>query len=139
MSNKIANNNKISLYNNIFGEEKGILELTLKDFIYKDNKLYINNSYFYQNKGLIIFYSPLCKHCNKLSETLINIALSYLNLFGIGSVNTENIEDGNDYLSVYAKITDVPTIKYINEKGIIVDYPHSYNADNFLFYINMNI
>jgi thiol-disulfide isomerase/thioredoxin len=139
MSNKIVNNNKISLYNNIFGKEKGILELTLKDFIYKDNKLYINNSYFYQNKGLIIFYSPLCKHCSNLSETLINIALSYLNLFGIGSVNTENIKDKNDYLSLYAKITKVPTIKYINEEGLLIDYPHSYTNDNFLFYINMNI
>ncbi len=37
------NNDKNSLYKNIYGEEVSILELTLKDFTYKNDKLYINN------------------------------------------------------------------------------------------------
>jgi len=138
MANNIKNN-KNSLYNNIYGEDKGILELTLKDFNYKDKKLYINNEYFSRNKGLIVFYSPLCKHCNKISELLITIALSHLNIFSIGSVNSENINEGNDYLCSYANITKFPTIKYITDDGVLLDYPHSYNIDNFIYYININI
>ena len=132
-------NKKNSLYNNFFGEEKGILELNLKDFIYKDKKLFINNPYFERNKGLIIFYSPFCKYCKKISDLLIKIALSHLNLFSIGSVNSENIEDGNDYVCSYANIQKFPTLKYISEEGIILDYPYDYNMDNLIYYINMNI
>lgn len=130
---------KNSFNNNIFGEEKGIVELKLKDFIYKDKKLYINNPYFSRNKGLILFYSPLCKYCIKLSDTLINIALSHLNLFSIGSVNCFNIKDGNDYVCSYANITEFPIIKYINDDGELLDYPHSYQIDNLIYYININI
>lgn len=135
----LKNNNKNKLYNNIFGEEKNIIELKLKDFIYKDKKLYINHPNFKTKKGLILFYSPLCKYCYKLGDLIINLAHSYLNLFSIASVNCYNIEDGNDYVCGYAKIKKFPTIKYINEDGSLLDYPHPYEIDNLIYYININI
>jgi thiol-disulfide isomerase/thioredoxin len=138
--NKNNNENKKNIiYKNIYGLDKGIIELTLQDFIYKKNKLYINNSYFSERKGLIIFYAPWCKHCVKLSDTLINLALSNINLFNFGSVNVENTEKGNDYLSIYANINRLPTIKYINKDNYLVDYPFEYNIDNLVFYVNTNI
>ena len=135
--NKNENNKKTQLFKNIYGLDKGIIELTLKDFIKKKNKLLINNSYFEEKKGFIVFYAPWCKHCVKLSDLLIELALSNINLFYFGSVNIENIEDGNDYLAVYAGIKKLPTIKYINSDGILKDYTFKYDADNLIFYINM--
>jgi thiol-disulfide isomerase/thioredoxin len=138
MENNKNNNIINSLYKDIYGIEKGVLELNLSDFVYKKKNLYINNSYFDKKKGFIIFYAPWCKHCKKIADTLINLALSNINLFYFGSVNAENIEMGNDKLCVYANIKKFPTIKYINEDGSLEDYKHNYNYDNLIYFINMN-
>ena len=132
------NNNKNSLYKDIFSIEKGIIELKLKDFIYINKKLFIKNNYFIDKKGLIMFYAPWCKHCHKLSELLIDLALSNTNLFYFGSVNCEDIENKNDYLCSYANIKKFPTLKIILEDGSIEDYKSEYNADNLIYYININ-
>jgi hypothetical protein len=130
---------KYILYQDLFGEETGIIELRLKDFIYKDKKLYMKNEYFEINKSLILFYSPLCKYCKLLSKILINLALSHINLFYFGSVNSDNIEEGNDYVCKYAEIKNFPTMKYITSDGSLKEYPHKYNIDNFIYFININI
>ena len=133
------NNNKKSLFKNIYGIEKGIPELILSDFVYKDKILYINNEYFKNKKGFIIYYAPWCKHCIKISELLTELALLNFNLFNFGAVNAENIENGNDYLCIYSDIKKFPTIKCINDDGTLEDYKYDYNIDNFIYYINTNI
>jgi len=141
--NKLNKNNKKNdlIFSNIYGIDKGVIELTLKDFIYdkKNKKLYINNDYFFENKGIIIFYAPWCKHCVKLSDMIIDLAISNLNVFYFGAVNVENIEDGNDYLSIYGKINRLPTIKIIKEDKSLENYKFEYNIDNLIFYVNTNI
>lgn len=137
--NKNENNNKTQLFKNIYGLDKGIIELTLKDFIKKKKNLLINNNYFEEKKGFIIFYAPWCKYCLKLSDLLIELALSNINLFNFGSVNIENIKDGNDYLAIYAGIKKLPTIKYIETDGSLKDYSYKYEADNLIFYMNSKI
>jgi thiol-disulfide isomerase/thioredoxin len=144
MNNKKKKLNKLKINNvfkNIYGKEKGIIELTLKDFIYnkQNEKIYINNKYFSEKKGIIIFYAPWCKHCLKISETMINLALSNINLFHFGAVNLENIKDGNDYLGIYANIKELPTLKIINEDNTLENYPFNYDIDNLIFYVNTNI
>ena len=135
------NKNKInnSFYKNIYGEEKGIIELKLEDFVYKNNKLYIKNDYFNDKKGFIIFYAPWCKHCIKLSTLLIDLALSNINIFNFGAINIENIKDGNDKVSVYENISELPTIKYIKNDGTLEKYNNDYDIDNLLYFINTNI
>ena len=137
IKNKI-NEEEINIYKNIYGIEKGIIELTLKDFILKKKKLFINNDYFNEKKGLIVFYAPWCKHCIKLSDLLVELALSNINIYYFGAVNVENIKDGNDYLSVYGNIKKLPTLKYIDKKGKLIDYTFKYNYDNLIFFINNN-
>jgi len=131
----IKNNN--SFYKDIYGEEKGIIELKLDDFNYKDKKLYIKNSYFNDKKGLIIFYAPWCSHCKKISNLLIDLALLNINIFNFGSINAENIKDGNDKICTYENITKFPTIKYINTDGTLLDYQYEYTLDNLLYFINL--
>ena len=134
----IKKNNNInkakSLYKDIYGVEKGIIELNLSDFTYKNKILSIN-----QNKGLIIFYAPWCKYCKKISDLLIKLALSNINLFNIYAVNAENLEGGNDYVCTYAGIKEFPTLKYILEDGTLKDYEYEYTQDNLIYFINMNI
>ena len=136
---KKLNNDKVNLYKNIYGNDKYIPELKYKDFIYKNKKLYINNEYFSSNKGFIIFYAPWCSHCVKMSQLFIDLAYSNINLFNIGAVNCENIEEDNDKIAIYANIKYFPTLKIIDSDGSLKDYPYEYNADNLIYYINTNI
>lgn len=133
------NKKNIFLYKNIFGVEKGIIELVLSDFEYNNKKLFIKNDYFNEKKGLIIFYAPWCGPCKKISNLLIDLALSNINIFNFGAVNSENIKDRNDYLCLYANIKKFPTIKYIKENGELEDYKYEYNPDNLIYFINTNI
>ena len=137
--NKLTN--KINVSKNIYGINKGVIELTLKDFIYnkKNKKLYINNNYFSENKGMIIYYAPWCSHCVKLSELIVELALTNLNIFYFGAINIENVEDGNDHLAIYGDIHKLPTIKIIQPDKSLENYKFDYNVDNFIFYINTHI
>ena len=135
------NKKSLNIFPNIYGDDKGVIELILNDFIYNDKnkKLFINNKYFSENKGLIIFYAPWCKHCIEISQNISDLALSNINLFPFGAVNVENIDNGNDYLAVYAKIDKLPTIKVIKDDNSIENYPFKYDIDNLIFYVNTNI
>ena len=92
-----------------------------------------------QNKGFIIFYTPWCKYCKKTSDMFIDLALSNVNIFNFGSVNLEDVKNGNDYLSIYGNINKVPTLKYIDENGVLINYDFEYNNDNLIYFININI
>jgi len=140
--NKINKNNKndiTSSYKNIYGENKGIIELKYKDFIVKNNKLFINNKFFDENKGFIIFYAPWCSHCKKMSDYLIDLALDNLNIFPIGSVNIEDTKNKNYKLTQIAQIKQIPTIMYISNNGSLKYYKYDITIENLKYFINMNL
>jgi thiol-disulfide isomerase/thioredoxin len=139
MLNKNNIKNKNNFFQDIYGIEKGIMELKLKDFDYINNKLYINNKYFSDKKGYIIFYASWCKYSKKISNLLIDLALSNINIFNFGAVNSDNIKDGNDKLCIYENITKYPTIKYINSDGTLSNYNNEYTLDNLLYFIDTNV
>jgi len=127
------------MYDNIYDENSCVTELTMRDFIYKDKKLYLRHKVFEGLPSLIVFYAPWCKSCQHLSDSIIEIAYLKQNTFRIGSVNAENIENGNDILCSHAKIKHYPTLKIVQSDGSLEDYKGTIHMDNILFYINTMI
>jgi thiol-disulfide isomerase/thioredoxin len=138
---EIKENEKKINYENIYGKNDDILELTYSDFIDRNNKLYIKNNYFTihnTKKGFIIFYAPWCKHCLKISGLIRELASIYKNIYNIGSVNCENLEDKNDVLAIKANIDQFPTIKIINNDGTLSNFNKEYSLDNLIYLINIS-
>lgn len=131
---------------NIYGNGTGVQELIKKDFFFKKNKkilLNISNINFIKPKnkkfGFILFYTPWCKHCNNMKDIWSELAIENINNFYFGSVNCENLKEGNDYLSAKLKVTAYPTIMVINKNGRLTEYIGSIERGNLLFYIQRNI
>ena len=135
------NKNNLINFKNIYGEETGIIELKYKDFQINKSSIKIKNNFFDHNnyKGFIIFYAPWCKHCVELSSEFINLAQDNLYIFPIGAINIEDVKNKNDKLAQKFKIEQIPTVKYIDSKGIIKDYPYDISIENLRYFINMNL
>jgi thiol-disulfide isomerase/thioredoxin len=137
--NSDNSDNSNSYLKNIYGINKGIIELKYKDFKIKNKKLYINNKYFTENKGLIIFYAPWCKHCKDISSDLIDLAFSNLNIFPLGAVNIEDTKNENYKLTKIANIIQIPSAMYISKDGSLKKYNYDIKIDNLKYFINMNL
>lgn len=133
------NNNYNSLFKNIYDINKGIPELVYSDFKYKkkDKKLYINNDFFKDKRGIIIFYAPWCIHCKTLAQLMFELAAEYVNLFYFGAVNIENSEDKNDILRIYANVTTIPKVMYINDDYSLSEYKYPLTEDNLIYFISL--
>ena len=128
--------NKPTFYQNLFHPDNGVHELVLKDFIYKNKKLYLKHKAFH-HKGFIMFYAPWCSHCKDFKKEYENIALDYIQNIPFGAVNVENAEDGNDQLRIYANVEGVPTLFNIHKDGYLEEYKSDINYDNLLYQVNM--
>ena len=138
--NKNKNNRKnISLYRNLFNLENGVHELVFKDFQIKDSKIIIKNKMFRKNKSFVLFYAPWCSHCKNFKREYENLALDYIQITSFGSVNIENVKDGNDKLRIAANIEGIPTLKIVNHEGYLEDFNSAVNYDDLLYFINMNL
>ncbi len=133
-------NNKfeIKIYKNLFHSDNGVHELIYKDFDIKENKIFLNNSFFRKNKGFVLFYAPWCSHCKTFKKEYEELAMDYIQMFPFGSVNVENVKEGNDKLKVIAKIESVPQLMTITKEGFIKKYDSTYDYDDLLYYINVN-
>ena len=125
-------------YDDIYKEYSGVIELKYKDFKIINKKIYITNKNFIEkNKGLIVFYAPWCKHCNIMGDDYSELAIVYKNIFPLGAVNIEDINNNNDLLSSAAKIKTYPTIKKIGKNGLLQNYDTKFNKDNIVYYISI--
>ncbi len=127
------------IYRDIFTENSGVFELKYKDFIFKNDKVYIKNNNFKNNKGFVLFYAPWCSHCKKFSPEYSDLALNYVNLFPFGAINIEDTVNKNDILRGKSKVEYIPVLKYIEKDGELKDYKSKYDYEDLLYFININI
>lgn len=137
-TNKNKNNSPHTIYKNLFDNENGVTELVLSDFDIKGKKIKMKNKKFSRGNGFVLFYAPWCSHCKNFKQEYENIALDYIQNFPFGAVNVENVRDGNDRLRHLAGIDGVPTLKYIDENGLLHDFQSNINNDDIIYFINMN-
>lgn len=138
---KMINYNKkdgSNFYKNLFHIDNGVHELVYDDFIFKHNKLFIQNKSF-PNKGFVMFYAPWCSHCKSFKKEYENIALDYIQNIPFGAVNVDNVADKNDQLRILAKVDGVPTLFIIHSDGYLQEYKSDINYDNLLYQVNMII
>lgn len=117
--------------------DDGIIELKLKDFIYKDNTLYANYPYF-NGEGLILFYAPWCAHCKSFKYDYISIAQHYLNLYPFGAVNCDDVAHGNNKLETYAQIKYYPTLMYVNKDNSITEFNGPLSVNSIIYHVSLN-
>ncbi len=129
---------KNNMYKNIYGIDDKVSELKCRDFLIKKDELFIKNKEFLDNKSLIIFYAPWCKHCNKMYDDIRELSITNLYKFKIGSVNINDIENKNYILSDTLKIKHIPSIYIIKNKKL-VSFNKEATFENIFYYINMNI
>ncbi len=139
--NNIKNKTK-NLYEDMYDNNTGIIELKYKDFTYdkKNKSLKCNHPLFnHIKKGIIIFYAPWCPHCIDMYDDIIELSINYMNIFPIAVVNIEDLKNKNDILTSYANVTKYPTMKVLNKNLILENYNNDLSKDNITYYINMNM
>lgn len=120
---------------NLFTIDSGVPELVNKQFTRKKNFVFLNKKVKGNFRGLILFYSPWCKSCDKFKYKWAELARLFKNRFFIGAVNVENQLMNNEQLRADLKITQYPTIKFVNKDGKITDYKGTKNPNDIIHFI----
>lgn len=128
-----------NFYKNIYNSKDGIIELKFNDFQIKKNKVFIKNKKFKENKSIIIFYAPWCSHCRNMYDSIVELSLTNLNKFQIGTVNISNAKSKNYLISNALGITTIPKACILTQKNELVIFDKSINYENLFYFINMNL
>ena len=118
---------------NLYDKYSGVIELKGKDFIHKNNKVYINHKEFKDKNGLIMFYAPWCRHCQNMVEMWSDLAIQFKHQFTIAVVNCENKD--NHKICSKIDIKYYPTIKYVSKDSLLHNYDEPYTKDDFIYFI----
>ncbi len=131
------NISQVSIYKNLFDDKDKVFELVKNDFNISPSKISLNPKKFKNHpKSLILFYAPWCTHCKEFKKKYIDLAMDYFLTYSFGAVNIENTKDKNDELRYLAKIEYIPTLKYVDDKGDLQDFPYTVDYDNIIYFLN---
>ena len=119
---------------NLYGNS--IPELTGKNFTVNNKKVFLKGNYK-ENKTLIIFYAPWCKHCLNMVDDVNELQLNNMHKFTILSVNIT--KKSNFKLADELKISSIPKAFVLKKKNQLIPFSKQINYENLFYYINMNI
>ena len=119
---------------NLYGNS--IPELTGKNFTINNKKVCLKGNYK-ENKTLIIFYAPWCKHCLNMVDDVNELQLNNMHKFTILSVNIT--KKFNFKLADELKISSIPKAFVLKKKNQLIPFNKQINYENLFYYINMNI
>ena len=134
----------------LYSPFSSIFELTAQDFILKKqpklklpknkpNPEYPQISHpNFKNVGsaLVFFYAPWCGRCQKMTQSMSELAIQFKYIFPIGAVNCEN--EKNYPLCNSFQIEGFPTIFYKTPKNTLELYTGENNKDEILKFIYEN-
>lgn len=120
---------------NLFPIRSGVPELVNAQFIRKKNGIFLNLKISKKQQGLIMFYSPYCKSCETMKEKWAELATLFKNRFFISALNVENDYMENENIRADLRITQYPTIKFIQKSGKIVDYKGQQTINEIVHFI----
>ena len=138
---------------NFYGDQVGIKELALKDFLVdyelkdacqfykivkKNNEKIKLDKKLRGKNGLVIFYSPNCSKCKSMIDFWTEISVNYMYSFTIYAVNCDNLKKHNDYLLPLLNIEFYPSYFKFDLSGTIERLNLEVNLQNILFYISNN-
>lgn len=110
---KLKSVEQIKFVDDFIAHEHGSNALTLE---------LMNANYLSKNKaGVLVFYSPTCKHCKDFAPTYANVAEKLKSQVFFGAVNCFDYIHKNDILSDFLKVEGVPAIKFVRGNKFI-DY-----------------
>ena len=130
------------MYDDLYGEHIGVKELKMRDFQYNEaTKLLTIQEPIYQQlkKGIIVFYAPWCPHCINMYDDVVEISITYSNIFPVMVVNIEDVKHHNDDLARYAKIKKYPSLRVVNQEGDVEETNVETTKEAIHYYINMNL
>lgn len=93
----------------------GLTELDQNDFTIQKGQIKYNKPIFKQMGGIIVFKADWCGHCKRLLPELQQLSNSTGLLYPITLIDA----DKNSDLVSKAGIQGFPTIKFVNNKGIL--------------------
>jgi thiol-disulfide isomerase/thioredoxin len=110
---KLKSIQQVKFVEDFIAHEHGANALTLE---------LMNANYLSKNKsGVLVFYSPTCKHCKDFAPTYANVAEKLKSQVFFGAVNCFDYIHKNDILSDFLKVEGVPAIKFVRGNKFI-DY-----------------
>ena len=110
-----------------------VKELKIKDFDTK-NKINIINENINNKFGLLVFYTPTCKHCRNTVYIWGQLSSNFPR-FNIFSFNLHDNLNKNYEIYDYLKIESVPKIFYVTKNGTLEQYKNKVNYDELFFFI----
>jgi thiol-disulfide isomerase/thioredoxin len=98
----------------LFPKNSDVLELTPKDFVKSNGKIYINHPKIKGYKAMMLISASWCGHCKALKQPYANAAGQLKNVFVLANVDAVKYPELVNSLAV----AGFPTIKYIDKNGV---------------------
>lgn len=128
------NNNYKKKYKDLFNLDSGVIELKYNNFLIEKNNVIFDN-----NNSLILVYAPWCKHCQIFAEVWSQLAIHYRNKFNLYSINSEDIDNKNDYIISKLKPNNYPILYKVDKNGKLIIFENELNLNDITYYISLKI